>query len=344
MQKPLVQAAKGIKTDRIPAWFLRQAGRYLPEYRKIRSKFEFLEVCKNPALAAEVTLQPLRRYDLDAAIIFSDILVMPEAMGQRLSFDKGHGPVLSGPIRNARDLNRLSQKDLEDKLSYVGEAIKRTKKQLKDGQAMIGFAGAPITVASYMIEGGASKSHHNVKAMAWNEPETLGALQNILAEATINYCNMQVDAGADVIMLFDTWAGLFGAADYQNLVWPYIKKIAAGIKANSSTPVIYYPGQSAATLQSLEPIDQIDVLAIDWRHDLKNSISLLSKNGWNVTVQGNLDPTTLLGSKQMIQARTKQIVEAGQSARAHIFNVGHGLIPQVPPKSLEWVIEQLRTS
>ncbi len=342
VKKPLVEAAFGRKPDRQPIWFLRQAGRYLPEYMKIRSTVSFTELCASPELASEVTLQPLRRYDVDAAIIFSDILIPPTAMGQELTFGKGHGPQLSNTVRSADDLARLKSPDVEKDLGYVGDAIQLTKKGLSPTQTMIGFAGAPFTVATYMIEGSGSKVFTEVKKLLYGNLDTFKGLLELLTEVTIDYLSMQVRAGADCLMLFDTWANQLTAFDYHQHVLPCMKLITDEIKSrHPEIPLIYYPGQGSDLHRELLGLN-VDVIAVDWRTRLNEAIANLKKLNMDYSVQGNLDPQALLGNEGFVRARVRQVIENATEARGHIFNVGHGLLPHLDPDSLSWVIDEIR--
>lgn len=340
--KTVVEAAFGRPTARIPAWFMRQAGRYLPEYREVRAKTDFLTLCQTPKLAAEVTIQPLRRYDLDAAIIFSDILIPASGMGQTFTLDKGEGPVLTPPVRTAADLKRLKHPDAERDLGFVGEAIAETKKAMRADQTMIGFAGAPFTVASYMVEGSASKNFTEVKGMMQRDPSTLRGLLDLIGDVTVDYLAMQVKAGADALMIFDTWAGQLTGPDYAAFALPVTKRVIEGARGHG-VPVIYYPGQGLDKMFELRGLG-VDVISVDWRTRLENAAKTLKGVGLDVTLQGNLDPQHLIGPQEAIRAKTRAIVEEGRAcgARAHIFNVGHGLLPHIPPESLTWVLDELR--
>lgn len=342
MTKPLIEAAFGRKTQRQPIWFLRQAGRYLPEYQKVRSQLGFVELCRNPKLAAEVTIQPLCRFDLDAAIIFSDILIPCTAMGQELTFGKGHGPQLFPPVREMKDVQALKIPHAEKDLGYVGEAIVETKKMLKPQQTMIGFAGAPFTVASYMVEGQGSKEFTEIKRLLYTEPHVLKALLEKLAQVTVSYLMMQVKAGAECLMLFDTWAAQLPASDYREYEFPAVNHIMQEMKRQApQVPLIYYPGQGAQLYYELQGI-HADVIAVDWRNRLETSIRILKETGLDVTVQGNLDPQVLIGSEQLVREKVRAIVAQGKKARAHIFNVGHGLLPHVNPEAITWAIDEVR--
>lgn len=341
-KKPLIDALSGKKPDRYPVWFLRQAGRYLKEYRDIRAKMSFLELCQSPKMAAEVTLQPLRRFDLDAAIIFSDILVLPTAMGFSLSFDSGHGPLIEPVIRSEKDLNLIiDNKHIQKDLSYVGEAISIVASHLEDHQTMIGFAGAPFTVASYLIEGKGSKNYTEVKRMIYQEPKTFLILLEKLAEQTIAYLQMQVKAGAQTLMLFDSWAGHIEAQDYKELIYPSTKKIFDAI-ASWNIPIIYYPGSSSHIYKSLEGFN-INAVAVDWRIGLKEADQLLADRSWQL--QGCLDPQVLIAPKNVLEKKVIHILEEAKSIsskRQHIFNVGHGLLPHTPPEAINQVISIIR--
>jgi uroporphyrinogen decarboxylase len=340
--KPLIEAALGRKPSRYPVWFMRQAGRYLSEYREVRSKVDFTELCQTPKLAAEVTIQPLRRFDLDAAIIFSDILIPAVGMGQVLTFDKGEGPELSNPVRSMADFKRLKRPHAERDLGYVGEAIALTKEQLKPEQTMIGFCGAPFTVATYMIEGQASKNHTEVKRLLFNDRPTFDALLNHIADVSIDYLKMQVKSGADIVMMFDTWAGNLSIPDYVDAALPATKRILAAMK-DAGIPTIYYPGQCSDRMYELAGMP-MDVISVDWRTRLSRAHTILKGAGLNVTLQGNIDPQQLIASEKVIRARTRAIMEEAKACgvRAHIFNVGHGLLPHTPPEALSWVISELR--
>lgn len=342
MKKYLIKAAFGEKPERKPIWFLRQAGRYLPEYRKIRSKLEFLELCRTPKLAAEVTLQPLKRYDIDAAIIFSDILIPCTVMGQELKFAKDHGPILTNPVRSAEDLARLTFPDVESSLSYVGEALSLVKDSLADTQTLIGFAGAPFTVACYAIEGQGSKNYNEVKKLRYNDLPTFLSLLNFIADVTVDYLSMQVRAGADCLMLFDTWAGQLSSSDYRDHVFPVTNRIISTMRsAYPNVPVIYYPGQGSELLHEISGI-AANVVAVDWRTRLDRAVDIFKSINLDVTVQGNLDPSALVGSEDLIRKMTQDVLDRGSEARQHIFNVGHGLLPHLNPDSLTWVIDEIR--
>jgi uroporphyrinogen decarboxylase len=341
MEKCLISAAQGKQCGRTPIWFLRQAGRYLPEYQAVRSGVSFVELCRTPKLVKEVTLQPMRRFDLDAAIIFSDILMPCTAMGQNLTFDGDHGPQLSLPMRTAKDLVRLKRPDVSKDLGFVGEGIELVKSELGKDQALIGFAGAPLTVASYMVEGSGSKDYRELKRFLYNDAASFVSLLELIAEVTVDYLAMQVAAGADCVMLFDSWAHNVCPADYQAFVAPVMRKLLADFKQRCPVPVIYYPGQGAELYDELEGMP-LDVVAVDWRVRLKTAIERLDRLKNRVSVQGNLDPSLFLGSEQAIRERTEETLRAGRQARGHIFNVGHGLLPYLSPEAIAVAIDEVR--
>lgn len=340
MGKPLVDAALGRTPSRQPIWFLRQAGRYLPEYMEVRNRMGFVELCRSPKWAAEVTLQPMRRFDLDASIIFSDILIPCTAMGQELTFGKGHGPKLSRAVRSAADLKALKKPDAARELGYVGEAIAEVKKNLSADKTMIGFAGAPFTVATYMVEGEGSKEFLEIKKLLFTQPTVLAGLLDLLVEVTSDYLAMQVKAGADCLMLFDTWAGQIAAADYREIVAPRMKRLFETLKSHN-VPLIYFPGQGSELYPELNGL-AMDVIAVDWRCRLERSIRQLKEAGLNVSVQGNLDPLTLVAPEDVVRRRTRDVMAQAKGARGHIFNVGHGVTPHTNPDAITWVIDEIR--
>ena len=339
-KKPLILAAMGEKTKRRPIWFMRQAGRYLPEYRAIRAKTGFVDLCKTPNLAAEITLQPIRRYDVDAAIIFADILLICTAMGQKLSFDTGHGPLLSNPIRTDKDLKRLRVNDVVGDLEYVGEAIQRTRMGLTPLQTMIGFAGAPFTVASYMIEGSGSKNFTEVKRLLYQSPLVFKRLLEMIAKTTFDYLEMQVEAGAETLMLFDSWLHHFSGQDFVKYVLPVTSALIKKVRT-LNVPVIYYAGQGGDHLSELAGV-RADVISVDWRLSLSRAQGYLKQAGLNPCLQGNLDPQVLVAPERFVRSRVRDVLQEAKKAKGHIFNVGHGLLPHTPPESLTWVIDEIR--
>ena len=339
--KPLVEAARGGKPSRYPIWFMRQAGRYLPEYLEVRSRVEFVEACQTPAISAELTLQPMKRYDLDAAIIFSDILVPCVGMGQTLTFGKGHGPQLSNVVRSPKDLAALKGAECVDSLKYVGEGIAKTKAGLRPEQTMIGFAGAPLTVASYMIEGAGSKTYSELKKLIFTQPEVFAGLLDKLREVTVEYLAMQVEAGADYLMLFDSWGAQLASEDYRGFVAPNVNRLITELKSRVDVPIAYFPGAGMDRLYDLGECPA-DVIHIHWCSRMDAAINLLKQSNLDVSVQGNLDPQVLLGTEDFVRERTRAVLRQAEQARGHIFNVGHGLMPHIPPEALNWVISEVR--
>lgn len=341
MEKALLQRALGLASNRYPVWFLRQAGRYLPEYRQLREQYDFLELCSQPSLAAEVTLQPLKRFDLDGAIIFSDILIPAVALGQKLTFEKDHGPILSDTVTSSKDLTKLRFDTCQQHWNFVGEAINIVKNRLAPHQTMIGFAGAPFTVGTYMIEGGGSKTLLATKKFAFNERVGFKDFLSLLAEVTIKYLQMQIDAGAEVLMLFDSWAHQISSEDYRELALPAVKAIVDTIAPQ--VPIIYYPGQSSDRLYDLGSLEKA-IIAVDWRVPLTRAQHILSMQNLRPIMQGNLDPVALNGEESFVRERVRAVLTEAKHAelKSHIFNVGHGLLPSTPINALNWVIDELR--
>ena len=340
-EKPLVLTAKGLPSQAYPVWFLRQAGRYLPEYRSLRAHHEFLELCKDPKLAAEVTLQPLRRLDLDAAIIFSDILIPAVALGQKLSFAKDEGPRLSDPVRDARSMANLAIDKCHTAWNFVGDAIALAKASLAPHQTMIGFAGAPFTLATYMIEGQGGTHLVETKRLAFCQRSLFKQFIWQLAEVTIAYLQMQIQAGAELVMLFDTWAQQFARRDFAELVSEATGCIIQ--KISQQVPVIYYPGQGSDRLHELG--DRVpSVVAVDWRTSLSQADKILREQGIFCPLQGNLDPLVLIGDETFVRSRVRKILEEAKSLNlpGHIFNVGHGLLPVTSIAALTWAIDEVR--
>ena len=343
--KPLIAVAKGQTPTRLPIWFLRQAGRYLPEYRELRRKVEFLNLCETPKLAAQATLQPLKRYDLDAAIIFSDILLVPKSLGQQLTFEKDHGPVLSPAIRTGIDLKNLTTSGNKiDDLLAVGDAISLVGPCLDSSQTLIGFAGAPYTVASYMIEGSSSKDYQHVKRMIFQEEAAFHSLMTLLVETTVSYLKMQVDAGAQALMLFDSWAGHLGSKLYRTHVYSHMKRLIDELQ-KFAVPIIFFPGQGGTIVSCTSNLGY-DILAADWRLDLHDVPKLRQSQKPAKALQGNLNPAVLSwGTRETVYEHTRSILkdidDIGYTGK-HIFNVGHGLLPTTSPEAINWCISQVR--
>jgi uroporphyrinogen decarboxylase len=322
MNDRLLRACRREPVDRTPVWMMRQAGRYMKEYRDIRAKVSFLELCKNSDLAAEVSLQPYRVLGVDAVIFFSDILIPVEAMGLEVALtDKG--PELANPIRRRSDVDRLRIPDPATEVAFVGSIIKKLRQELQNEVPLIGFAGAPWTLASYMIEGGGSKSFAEIKTLAYREPPVLHALLDKLASTVSSYLLFQIESGAQVIQLFDTWAGELNRGDYEEFALPYTQKIFQAV--GTRVPRILYLNGCSAILESMA-VSGADVISIDWRISIAEA---KRRVGDRVALQGNLDPCVLLGPEDRIFAKTKEILDQAGPA-GHILNLGHGILPPTP--------------
>ena len=334
-----LKACQQQEVDCTPVWFMRQAGRYLEEYRRLRQKHTLLELCKDPELAAEATMQPIRRFDLDAAIIFADILLPLQSMGVHFKFAQGEGPVIDHPIRTPQDIQSLSVREPEKDLGFVFEAIRLVSSQLDAQIPLIGFAGAPFTVASYMIEGGHSRHFLNTKLLMYNYPEAWHQLMVKLSEVTGRYLKGQIEAGVQAVQLFDSWVGCLAPQDYHRYVLPYSKTIFDSLKSYS-IPAIHF-GTGTATLLELMKEAGGTVMGVDWRIQLRE---VWNRLGNEVAVQGNLDPLALLSSRQVLKDKVSQVLEQAGGRPGHIFNLGHGILPQTPAKNVEAVVQWVHDS
>jgi len=318
-----MKACRGEKTDYTPLWLMRQAGRFMREYRELRSRVSFLDLCKTPELAAEVTLGAVDRLGVDAAIIFSDILLMLESFGIGIEFSKGEGPRIRKPVRTGKAVSRLEEFD-PGSLDFVYNALKITRRALDPGIALIGFAGAPFTVASYAIEGGGSKNYENTKGLMYKDPGGWHDFMGRLSGATAVYLNNQISAGADALQIFDSWAGALSPDDYREFVLPHMKKLIGGIKED--VPVIHF-GTGTGALLGLIKESGCRVMGLDWRVDLGEA---WERVGYDMAVQGNLDPVTLFAPHSEIRKKAKSILDKAQGRPGHIFNLGHGVLPKTP--------------
>jgi uroporphyrinogen decarboxylase len=319
-----IKACRREPVDCTPVWMMRQAGRYLPEYREIRAKHSFLEMCKTPEVAAEVTIQPVRRFEIDAAIIFADILLPLEPMGIGLEFAKGEGPVIHNPVRTMADVRKLKPIEAATQIEFLMKAIKIALKELNGTVPLIGFSGAPFTLASYIIEGGGSRNYEHAKAMMFAEPQTWHKLMEHLTGVIINYLNAQINTGVQVVQLFDSWVGALGPSDYREFVLPHQKNVIAGIK--KSVPLIHFAHGATHLLEMVSEAGG-DVIGLDWRCDLD---AAWKRVGHDKAVQGNLDPVSLFGSKEFIRKRTREILDRAAGRNGHIMNLGHGILQQTP--------------
>jgi uroporphyrinogen decarboxylase len=327
-----LKACSGEKTQHTPIWIMRQAGRYLPEYRKVREKIDFLTLCKTPELAAQVTVEAVNALNVDAAIIFADILLPLEAMGSKLEYATG-GPIIHNPVRHANDVQTLKQIDIAESLPFTLEAIKVARQQLPQDIPLIGFAGAPFTLASYLIEGGSSKQFDQVKKFMYSEPVAWNSLMEKLSAMTVDYLNAQTQSGAQVIQIFDSWAGCLSQADYKSYVLPHMKSLISNL--SSEFPVIHFATGSSHLLELMQQAGHT-VIGLDWRISLAEARQRL---GQDTAVQGNLDPTVLLADKAQIKAQAQRVLDEAADKPGHIFNLGHGVLPKTPPDNVKYLIE-----
>ncbi len=323
--------------SRTPVWIMRQAGRYLPEYRALRAKAgSFMTLCKTPELACEITLQPLERFRLDAAILFSDILTIPDAMGLGLSFVEGEGPKFERYIRSAADIKALEVPEPEEKLSYVIQAIQLIKHELAGKVPLIGFSGSPWTLACYMIEGGKSRDFHQIKSLMYKNPEALHQLLNKLAQSVIKYLTAQIKAGVNTVMIFDSWGGILPPKEYLDFSLHYIRMIIANLP--SEMPIILYTKNSGVCLEEIAE-SGCRAVGIDWTVDIHHA---KQRTQGKVIIQGNMDPAVLLSSPTRIEQEVKTIISAyrqDEKKEGHIFNLGHGITPDIPVEHVEAFIE-----
>ena len=332
-----LRACRGESTPRAPIWVMRQAGRYLPEYRAVRQKVSFLELCKTPELAAEVTLQPIRRFGFDAAILFSDLLIPLEAMGLAVEFTE-KGPSLPEPVRAPADLARVTTFDPEARTGFVTETIRLVRKELPVDKPLIGFAGAPFTVATYAIEGKTGKSFGETKKFFYQHPVEARRLQATIGEATRAYLLAQVAAGAQAIQIFDSWVGVVSPDDWADFVLEPTRALVAAVRA-AGVPVIYFPNGATTILDRVAAVGA-DVVGIDWRLPIDEARARL---GGSQAVQGNLDPSVLLGPASEIERRAADVVRRG-GKRGHVFNLGHGITPDVPVEAVEALVAAVRSA
>ena len=325
--------------SRTPVWIMRQAGRYLPEYREVRAQAgDFLNLCKNPELACEVTMQPLRRFKLDAAILFSDILTVPNAMGLGLYFEPGEGPKFKRPVQSTNAIQSLSVPNVEKDLRYVFDAVRTIRRELNGDVPLIGFAGSPFTVGTYMVEGGSSREFPTIKALAKEAPDALDHLMNIIAETTIEYLNGQIDAGAQAVQIFDTWGAALDGDDFRRFSMASMQKIIDGLtceKDGRKIPIILFTKGAGPLLADLAETG-CDALGVDWTTDLATARRYV---GDKVALQGNLNPGTLLESPEKIRQGVADTLASYGDGPGHIFNLGHGITPDVDPDHLGVLVD-----
>lgn len=330
-----LQACRRKPVDTTPVWFMRQAGRYMPEYRAIREKYSLLEICYQPELAAEVTLQPVRAFGVDAAILFADILLPVIPLGVGLEFAKGEGPVLHNSVRTMEDVRALRPVEAEADLGYVMEAIRILRGELNE-TPLIGFCGGPFTVASYMIEGGSSREFLNTKKMMYSMPDVFRALMARLSDVLADYLTAQIHAGAQVVQIFDSWVGALSPSDYEAFVLPYSQKVLNSAK-NAGVPVIHF-GTNTTTLLPLMKRAGGDVIGLDWRIPLDDGWAVL---GNDIAVQGNLDPVALFAPRPELKARVQDVLFRANGRPGHIFNLGHGILQHTPVDNVKAVVDMV---
>jgi uroporphyrinogen decarboxylase len=334
MNDTFLKACRGEEIEYTPVWLMRQAGRYLAEYQSVRANVDFLTLCKTPELAAKVTLQPVDILGVDAAILFSDILIPVEAMGMRLAFSDKQGPVLSEPIRNKSAVERLRIPDTEEDMPFTIETIKILRKELENKVPLIGFSGAPFTLATYMIEGGTSKNFLHTKKMMFQHSGIFSYLMEKLTVTVTSYLSAQIKAGAQAVQIFDTWAGILAPPDYKEFVLPYVKKAISELK-KEGVPIIYFINDCAGILKEVKK-SGADVIGVDWRINIGDAINRLGKK---VVIQGNLDPCALFLPKEKLEEKIKDILWKGEAAKGHIFNLGHGILPETPVENVIAMVE-----
>ncbi len=335
----LLRALLRQPVDRTPVWLMRQAGRYLPEYRAARARAgNFMALCQTPELACEVTLQPLERFPLDAAILFSDILTVPDAMGLGLSFDEGEGPRFARPLRSAADIARLSAPDPEIELRYVIDAVRLIRRELAGRVPLIGFAGSPWTLATYMVEGGSSKDYALTKGLLYDRPELLHRLLDVTARAVTVYLNAQIAAGAQAVMIFDTWGGILTPRAYREFSLAYMSRIVAELTREPEgrpVPIILFTKGGGAWLEDIAA-SGCDAVGVDWTVDLGDA---RRRVGARVALQGNLDPAALYAAPERIRQQTAQVLADYGAGPGHVFNLGHGIQPGIDPEHVRVLVE-----
>lgn len=330
-----LKACRREKTGYTPVWLMRQAGRYMKEYMAIRERHSFLEMCRTPELACEVTLQPIRAFDLDAAIIFADILLPLPGMGINLEFAKNEGPVIRNPVRTRKDIDAVLVIDPEEDVPFLITAIKMVKKELGGKAPLIGFSGAPFTLASYIIEGEGSRNYVHTKSLMYKDTESWHVFMDKISDVVIAYLNAQADAGADCLQLFDSWAGCLGPDDYREFVLPHTKKVISNVK--KGVPIINFSTNTGTYLDVIKEAGG-DVVGVDWRVKLDSAWKTI---GYDRAIQGNLDPAVLFAPPAIIKKRVKEIIDMAGGRPGHIFNLGHGIILGTPVDSVKALVDSV---
>ncbi len=345
MNDRFLRACRREYVDRTPVWFMRQAGRYMPEYREIRARHGFLEMVKTPEIAAEITLQPIKAFEVDAAIIYADILPPLEGLGLQLTYEKGEGPVIHNPLHTHADVEALRDADPRETVSYTLDAIKLVQRELNGRVPLIGFSGAPFTLASYAIEGGGSREYRRTKQLMYREPETWHLLMRKLTKLITDYAQAQLEAGADAIQLFDSWVGALAPNDFAEYVLPYIQQIIASVQAyrrpNSmqAAPVIYFGTGTAGLFGQIRQCGA-DVIGVDWRIPIDDAWAQI---GPGFAIQGNLDPHVLFAPWPEIQRRADDILHRAAGRPGHIFNLGHGILTETPVENVARLAEYVHS-
>jgi uroporphyrinogen decarboxylase len=330
-----LKACRFEPVDATPIWLMRQAGRYMKEYREVRARVPFLKLCKDPGLVSEVTVTAAEKLGVDAAIIFADLLLIVEPLGLHLEYDKGEGPVITPALRDAADINRLQDVDPEQSLAYFYDAIRQTRSDLNPRLPLIGFAGCPFTLASYLIEGSGSRSYRHTKALMFRDAGAWRALMERLARSLARYINGQIDAGVQAIQVFDTWVGCLGPRDYREYVQPFTRMMLEAVKPG--TPIIHFGTGTAALLEAMRDAGG-DLIGIDSQVELDEAWQRL---GEDVGVQGNLDPVALYGDLEFIRLRAQRVLDQAGYRPGHIFNLGHGLLPDTPYENVVALIKMV---
>ncbi len=341
-----LRTLRGEKVERTPIWVMRQAGRYLPEYRAVRKQAgDFLTLCKTPELACEVTLQPIDRFGLDAAILFSDILTIPDAMGLELVLEEGIGPVFNKPVRSEAHINALSEPDAEDDLGYVMDAVRVIRKELDGRVPLIGFTGSPWTLASYMVEGSGSKEFRRIKGLMFESPSAAHTLLQVVTDSVISYLKAQVAAGVQSLMVFDTWGGMLSTANYQTFSLSYMQQIVSAIKSDAmtkDTPIVLFTKGGGQWLEMMADTG-CDGLGLDWTVDIANA---KARVGSRVVLQGNMDPVVMNTGPDQVRENAKLVLDGyGDHAdldKGHIFNLGHGIQPFAHPENMQTLVETVK--
>ena len=331
-----LKACRGEPTDVTPIWFMRQAGRYMKAYRDLKEKHSFLELCKNPELATEVTLQPLDVLGVDAAIIFADILLPLEPMGTGLEFTAGDGPVIPRPVKNKKDIEKLRPVNAEEDLGFVGGTIRQVRKEISGEMPLIGFAGAPFTLCSYMIEGGKSRDFTTTKLMMFETPELWNLLMDKVCTMLVDYLKMQVKAGAQALQIFDSWVGCMSPQDYEKYIMPHTRRIISKLK-ETGVPIINFTTGTSTLLDSVSQAGG-DVISFDWRINIDDA---WNKIGYDRSIQGNLDPTLLFAPIPIIRERVHDIMKRVSGRSGHIFNLGHGILQHTPVDHVKAVVDMV---